>query len=163
MEVNNVSDVLNMEMETSRQDNDKIQVVAFQLGKEEYAVDILNVLEINRLLNITRIPKAGHCIEGVVNLRGNIIPVINLHKKFNLESAGDEEEKRIVVFEFDDIKVGIIVDKVSEVLHLQKSNIEETGKVYSSIDANLIKGVAKFEDRLLILLDLQSLLENQVI
>ena len=135
-----------------------IQVVAFQLGIEEYAVDILNVQEINRLLNITRIPRADENIEGVVNLRGNIIPVINLHKKFNLAMAGDREDKRIIVFQFDELRVGIIVDRVSEVLHIEKKNIEDTIKVYNSIDTASIKGVAKVNDRLLILLDLQKLL-----
>ncbi len=137
---------------------DMIQVVAFQLGNEEYAVDILNVQEINRLLNITRVPRSPAYIDGVVNLRGNIIPVINLHKKFNLEKIGDDEDTRIIVFQFDDVKAGIIVDKVSEVLHLNLNNIEETAKVYNSIDADIIKGVAKVGDRLLILLDLQKLL-----
>ncbi len=137
---------------------DKIQVVAFQLGKEEYAVDILNVQEINRLLNITRVPRSPAYIDGVVNLRGNIIPVINLHKKFNLGKTGDNEDTRIIVFQFDDVKAGIIVDKVSEVLHLNLNDIEETAKVYNSIDAEIIKGVAKVGDRLLILLDLQKLL-----
>ena len=138
--------------------NDQIQVVAFQLGNEEYAVDILNVQEINRLLNITRVPRSPDYIDGVVNLRGNIIPVINLHKKFNMQISGNDEDTRIIVFQFDDVKAGIIVDKVSEVLHLNLNDIEETAKVYNSIDAETIKGIARVDDRLLILLDLQKLL-----
>lgn len=137
---------------------DEIQVVAFQLGNEEYAVNILNVQEIKRLLDITRVPRADEQIEGVVNLRGNIIPVINLHKRFQLEALGDEEEKRIIVFQFDDVRVGIIVDKVSEVLRIELDQIEEAGKVYKSIDTDLIKGIAKVDDRLLILLDLYKIL-----
>ncbi len=138
--------------------NEQIQVVAFQLGNEEYAVDILNVQEINRLLKITRVPRSPDYIDGVVNLRGSIIPVINLHKKFNMEISGNDEDTRIIVFQFDDIKAGIIVDKVSEVLHINQKNIEETASVYNSIDAETIKGVARVDDRLLILLDLQKLL-----
>lgn len=139
--------------------DDVVQVVAFQLGNEEYAVDILNVQEINRLLNITRVPRSPDYIDGVVNLRGSIIPVINLHTKFNLsKNDGEDEDTRIIVFQFEDVKAGIIVDKVSEVLHLRRSDIEETSKVYNSIDAEMIKGVAKVDDRLLILLDLQKLL-----
>lgn len=140
--------------------DEEIQVVAFNLGKEEYAVDILNVQEINRLLNITRVPRAANHIEGVVNLRGNIIPVINLHKKFKLQSAGKEEDKRIIVFQFDDLKAGIIVDEVSEVLRLAKDDIEETAKVYNSINAEHIQGIAKVNNRLLILLDLLKILES---
>lgn len=138
-----------------------IQVVAFQLGEEEYAVDILHVQEINRLLNITRVPRAGLNIEGVVNLRGHIIPVINLHKKFGLESKGDKNDKRIIVFQLEDGKASIIVDRVSEVLHLETSNIEEADKIYTTIEGEYIKGVGKVGDRLLILLDLQKLLSAQ--
>ncbi|MDD2619643.1 MAG: chemotaxis protein CheW [Syntrophomonadaceae bacterium] len=138
---------------------EEIQVVAFRLGKEEYAVDILNVQEINRLLTITRVPRAAKHIEGVVNLRGNIIPIINLHTRFNLEAAGDQEDKRIIVFQFEDIKTGIIVDEVSEVLSLKKKDIEETGNVYNSITADLIRGIARVDDRLFLLLDILKILE----
>jgi len=111
-------------------------------------------------LNITRVPRSENHIEGVVNLRGNIIPIINLHKKFNLQSEGNEEDKRIIVFQLDDLKVGIIVDEVSEVMRLGKEDIEETEKVYSSINAEHIKGIAKVNKRLLILLDLLKILES---
>lgn len=147
---------MNNDAELHNEGEEEIQVVAFQLGKEEYAVDILNVQEINRLLNITRIPRADKHIEGVVNLRGNIIPVINLHTKFNLESAGDEDDKRIIVFQFDDVRAGIIVDEVSEVLRINTGDIEAAA--YHSMDAEMIKGIAKVGDRLLILLDLQKIL-----
>jgi purine-binding chemotaxis protein CheW len=147
---------MNNTVEFDYEDEEEIQVVAFQLGKEEYAVDILNVQEINRLLNITRIPRADKNIEGVVNLRGNIIPVINLHTKFNLESVGEEDDKRIIVFQFDDVRAGIIVDEVSEVLRISSQDIEAA--TYQSMDATLLKGIAKVGERLLILLDLQKIL-----
>lgn len=136
-----------------------LQVVAFRLGKEEYAVNILNVQEINRLLNITRVPRTEKYIEGVVNLRGNIVPVINLHTRFGLVPDGDQEDRRIIVFQFDELKVGVIVDEVSEVLQLNARDIEETTKVYDSDHAEHIKGVAKVEERLLILLDLKKTFE----
>jgi len=138
-------------------EEETMQIVAFKLGDEEYAVDILHVQEINRLLKITRVPRAGNNIEGVVNLRGNIIPVINLHAKFDLEPIGDTSDKRIIVFQLEDGKAGIIVDHVSEVLHLEKSNIEEADKIYTTIEGEYIQGVGKVGDRLLILLDLQRL------
>jgi purine-binding chemotaxis protein CheW len=155
-----MEETVNTRFQGSYSQDEEIQVVAFNLGKEEYAVDILNVQEINRLLNITRVPRAESHIEGVVNLRGNIIPIINLHKKFNLQAAGKEEDKRIIVFQFDDLKAGIIVDEVSEVLRLSKDDIEETAKVYSSINAEHIQGIAKVNNRLLILLDLLRILES---
>ncbi len=142
------------------QQEEEFQVVAFQLGREEYAVDILNVMEINRLLGITRVPRAGKNIEGVVNLRGNIIPIINLHKRFGIQSDGNEEDKRIIVFQFDELKVGIIVDEVSEVLRIHTTDIEPTSQVYHSMSAEHIKGIAKVDDRLLILLDLLRILES---
>jgi len=153
-----MEETVNLYLQDSYSQDNEIQVVAFKLGKEEYAVDILNVQDINRLLNITRVPRSENYIEGVVNLRGNIIPIINLHKKFNLQSEGNENDKRVIVFQLDDLKVGIIVDQVSEVLRLEKEDIEETGKVYSSINAEHIKGIAKVNNRLLILLDLLKIL-----
>ncbi|MGI5921713.1 MAG: chemotaxis protein CheW [Syntrophomonadaceae bacterium] len=153
-----MADTVELATDVASSPQEEIQVVAFQLGNEEYAVDILHVLEINRLLHITRVPRANQFIEGVINLRGNIIPIINLHKKFNLQATGDDEEKRIIVFKFDDIAVGVIVDKVSEVLHISRNQIEEASDVYKSFDSEFIKGIAKVDERLLILLDLQNML-----
>lgn len=151
--------MLNLPGEEELNGDDGIQVVAFRLGKEEYAVDILHVQEIVRLLSITRVPRSAKHIEGVVNLRGNIVPIINLHKRFSIESAGEEEDKRIVVFQFDDFKAGIIVDEVSEVLALNSNDIEETDKVYSSMSSDFIKGIARVDNRLFLLLDLQKIIE----
>jgi purine-binding chemotaxis protein CheW len=137
-------------------------VVAFELANAEYAVDILNVQEINRLINITRVPRSPSYIEGVINLRGNIIPVINLHKKFNLASQGFDEDTRIIVFQFDEIKAAIIVDSVAEVIQLDRFNIEESGQLYSSIDTEAIQGMAKIEERVLILLDLEKILIAEI-
>ncbi|MGI5880162.1 MAG: chemotaxis protein CheW [Syntrophomonadaceae bacterium] len=140
-------------------DSEEIQVVAFKLGEEEYAVEIVYVQDINRLLNITRIPRSERHIEGVINLRGNIIPIFNLHTRFNLQASGNEEDKRIIVFQYDELKVGILVDEVSEVLKIKKDEVEATSKVYGSIEVEHIKGIAKFEGRLLILLDLFKIFE----
>lgn len=157
-----MADPMEITTETAYSKEDEVQVVAFQLGNEEYAVDILNVQEINRMLHITRVPRANQFIEGVINLRGNIIPVINLHKKFQLPVLGDEEEKRIIVFQFEDIGVGIIVDKVSEVLKITNSQIEEASSVYKSLSSEFINGIAKVDDRLLILIDLHQMLGLEV-
>jgi len=154
-----MDNTVNLQSEEGFTHNDGIQVVAFRLGKEEYAVDILHVQEIVRLLSITRVPRSAKHIEGVVNLRGNIVPIINLHQRFNIESAGEEEDKRIVVFQFDDFKAGIIVDEVSEVLALNSNDIEETDKVYSSMSSDFIKGIARVDNRLFLLLDLQKIIE----
>ncbi len=137
---------------------EEMQVVVFKLGCEEYAVNILNVQEIIRLLNITRIPRTEEYVEGVVNLRGNIIPLINLHTKFRIEAGQKEEERRIIVCQFDDVKAGIIVDEVLEVIRLQTVEIEDVEEIYTSIKADNIKGIAKVNDRLLIMLDMEKIL-----
>ena len=85
----------------------EIQVVAFTIGSQEYCVDILSVQEIIKVLKITRVPRAGRFIEGVINLRGNVIPVFNLHKRFGVSPLEDKEEARIIVFQFDDTRAGI--------------------------------------------------------
>lgn len=141
-----------------KQDSSEIQVVVFRLGKEEYAIDILDVLEIIRLLNVTRVPRVEKYIEGVINLRGSIVPLLNLHTKFNLEVSGLEDERRIIVCQFDEIKAGIIVDEVLEVIQLGNSDIESVNNVYTSVSSEQIEGIAKISGRLLILLDMKKII-----
>ncbi len=143
------------------QDSTETQVVVFRLGKEEYAMDILHVQEIIRLLNITRIPRVEKYIEGVINLRGNIVPLLNLHTKFSLQTSGSEEERRIIVCQFDEVKAGIIVDEVLEVIRLNSRDIETVDNVYTSVNAEQIRGVAKVSGRLLILPDMKKILVGE--
>lgn len=140
--------------------DEKVQVVAFQLAGTEYALEIKYVEEINRLINITRVPRAPFYIEGLINLRGNIIPVINLHKKFNLASQAFDERTRTIVCHINDIKAAIIVDKVSEVMHLDVAEIVFDNYFFSPINTELIKGMVKVEDRLIVILDLEKLLDT---
>jgi purine-binding chemotaxis protein CheW len=111
-------------------------------------------------VHITRVPHTPPYIEGVMNLRGNIVTVINLHSKFNLEHCGDEKDRRIMICNVKENTVGIIVDKVSEVLHIDRGVIEETDPVNTSIDARIIKGIVKLDNRVLILLDVDMLLDT---
>lgn len=154
-----MQDVIDIRSKDDYQEDDEMQVVAFRLGNEEYAVDILFVQEIIRLLNTTRVPRSGENIEGVINLRGNIIPIVNLHFEFNLQTSENQEAKRIIVFKLDEYQVGIIVDEVSEVLRIQGNNIEPAAKVYGNLEADHIRGIAKVNERLLILLDLAKIFE----
>lgn len=154
-----MQDVIDIRSNDSYHEGDEMQIVAFRLGNEEYAVDILFVQEIIRLLNITRVPRSGKNIEGVINLRGNIIPIVNLHFRFNLQISENQETKRIIVFKLDEFQVGIIVDEVSEVLRIQGHNIEPAAKVYGALEADHIRGIAKVNERLLILLDLAKVFE----
>ncbi|MGI6486872.1 MAG: chemotaxis protein CheW [Syntrophothermaceae bacterium] len=139
---------------------EEMQVVAFRLNAEEYAVDILSVHEINKMLDITRVPRAPEYIQGVVNLRGNVIPVINLHQRFKLGEFCQTDDSRIIIFKHGDVPAAIMVDQVSEVLGIKTADIEKASQVYSSLDSELIQGVVHIGGRLLILLNLGKLLEE---
>ncbi|MCD6249446.1 MAG: purine-binding chemotaxis protein CheW [candidate division Zixibacteria bacterium] len=130
-----------------------IQLVSFRLGQEEFGVEILKVQEINRMVEITKVPQAPHYCEGVINLRGKVIPVINLRKKFNLEELEWDKSTRILVCDVDGDVVGVIVDSVEEVIKIPRSTIEPAPEIVSSIDSEYIEGIAKLEKNLLIFLN----------
>jgi len=133
------------------------QVVAFKLGKEEYAVGIQDVKEIIRSTVVTRVPKTPDYIKGVINLRGNVVPVISLNKRFGTEAEKLTDQSRIIILNINEINVGITVDSVTEVIWLRGENIESSGSI-EAIDAKFIDGVGKVDDRLLILLNLEEIL-----
>jgi len=136
------------------------QLVTFNLGNEEYAVDILKVQEINRMVEITSIPNARSYVEGVINLRGKVIPIINLRKRFGLDSKELNSHSRIIVVDIG-TSIGLIVDSVSEVLRLSSDTVEPPPPMTAGNgSAEYIKGVGKLPDRLLILLDIEKLLGN---
>lgn len=143
--------------------NEEVQLVIFNLGGETYGIDIASVHEIIRMQAITKVPRTPHFVEGVINLRGKIIPVIDLHKRFNLPQTQETQHSRIIVVEVVGVTVGMIVDAVSEVLRLPVSNIEPPPPVITgAVDTAYLRGVAKWEDQLIILLDLDKvLLENE--
>ncbi len=143
-------------------DNELRQLVCFRLGDENFGVDIHNVQEINRMVEITRIPQSPSFVEGVINLRGQIIPVIDLRKRFGFQFTGDHtKETRIVVVETTMATVGFIVDRVTEVLRIPASSVEPAPEMtVSDVDARYIEGVAMLssqqsgeEGQLLIVLD----------
>lgn len=133
------------------------QLVAFYLANEEYGVEIVQIQEIIRKMEITRIPGMPDFIEGVINLRGKIIPVIDLRKRFDLELTEDTDRTRIIVTQTSDQIIGLIVDGVSEVVHLPSDQIEPIPQTISAIDAEYLSGVGKLENRLVILLNLDKL------
>ncbi len=138
--------------------NTILQLVTFTLGNEEYAVDILKVQEINRMKEITRVPNSPFYVEGVINLRGKVIPVVNLRKKFGLAERESDEQSRIMIMDIQGITMGLVVDSVSEVLRVPSDIVEPTPPMASNISTEFIKGIAKLEDRLIILLDMDRLL-----
>ncbi|MBK7141520.1 MAG: chemotaxis protein CheW [bacterium] len=138
---------------------DELQLVSFNIGSEEFGVEILKVQEINRMVEITRVPQAPHYVEGVINLRGKVIPIIDLRKRFSLEVKEYDKNTRIVVVDINGNIMGMIVDAVSEVLRLSSSTIEPPPEIVTGVNAEYIKGVAKLEDRLLIFLDLSKVVD----
>ena len=142
--------------------DDLLQLVVFQLGGEEFGVEIMQVQEIIRMPEITRIPQSPEYVEGVINLRGKIIVVINLDTKFDLHSKELDDDSRIIIVEVGDNVVGMVVDSVSEVLRLATSSVDPAPEIISTkIKADYLKGVGKLDDRLLILLDLERVLSDE--
>lgn len=139
----------------------EIQLVVFRLAKEEYGVDIQQVREIIKVIDITRVPKAPEFIEGVINLRGQITPVMDLRKRLDLPELERGEETRIIIIEIGKNVVGMIVDAVTEVHRLPEKNIDPTPTISTEVGAEFINGVGKLGDRLLILLDLKKVLSKK--
>lgn len=134
------------------------QLVVCQLAEETYGINIANVREIITMQKITRVPKTPEFIEGIINLRGRILPVIDLRKRFGLAVSEYTRATRIIEVETGGKSVGIIVDGVSEVLRISRDWVEPPSPFIVSLDSEYIRGVAKVEDRLIILLDLDKVL-----
>ncbi len=137
--------------------NSEIQLVIFKLGREEYGVSILQVQEIKRITEITRVPHTPEYIKGVINLRGSVLPVLDLKRRLNLPQEQSTEHTRIIIVKVQEISVGMIVDAVSEVMTINQENIDSPDVVAGSVSANYLSGVGKLEDRLLILLNLEEI------
>lgn len=137
------------------------QLVSFRLGKEEFALDITQLQEIQRMLPITTLPRVPAYVEGIVNLRGRIIPIIDLRKKLGMEEGTRDKETRIVVVSIEGNVLGLIVDSVSEVLRISPEDIEPPPPLVVGLDAEFILGVAKLEERLILLLDLKRIVTRE--
>ena len=138
-----------------------IQLVGFYLGREEFAIDIQKVQEINRMVEITRVPRTPEFVEGVMNLRGKVVPVINLRKRLDFPEKEDDKRTRIVVVEIQGRILGLVVDAMSEVLRIPAGTIGPPPKIMDEMDTDFIMGVGKLEDRLLILLDLDRIISQE--
>lgn len=140
---------------------DLLQLVSFNIGDEEFGVDILQVQEINRMLEVTRVPNAPHHVDGVINLRGKVIPIIDLRRRFGMMRKEHDKHTRIVVVELTGKVLGFVVDAVREVLRIPRSVTEPPPSIAGSVNEEYITGVGKLEDRLLILLDLEKILGKE--
>lgn len=142
----------------STEHGELIQLVSFNLAQEEYGVDVLKVREIIRMPSITRVPNTPGYVEGVINLRGKVIPIIAMRKRFSLSDADYDKQTRIMVMDVGGELMGFIVDAVSEVIRISGSEIQPSPAVVTSgIDQECIAGVINQAERLLVLLDLEKI------
>lgn len=136
-------------------------MVGFRVGKEEFGVDILKVREIIRMVDITQIPSAPDFVEGIINLRGKVIPIIAMRKRFGLGQADASNHTRIMVMDLDDKLIGFIVDSVSEVIRISSEEIQPAPSVVIGMaEQDCIAGVINHAERLLVALDLERMFSN---
>jgi purine-binding chemotaxis protein CheW len=135
--------------------------LTFVLGSEEYGIEILRVREIIKLMDITTVPQTPDYMKGVINLRGKVIPVIDLRMKFSMPEEEHTQETCVIVVEVNSTSIGIIVDSVSEVLDIKSGEIEETPSLGQGIDTDFIMGLGKAKDKIIILLDIERVLSSE--
>ncbi|MDV2580622.1 chemotaxis protein CheW [Alkalibacillus haloalkaliphilus] len=137
------------------------KVIVFQLKDEEYGVPIEHVGSIERVQEITRVPRAPRFVKGVMNLRGVITPIIDLRERFDLEQTPYTESTRIIIVTIGDKNVGMIVDAANDVVDVPQNQVEPSPEVVGSVNADYIRGVAKIDQRLLVLLNLDKVLTEE--
>lgn len=135
-----------------------IKVIIFKLKSEEYGVDVKQVKSIERMEHITRVPNTPPFVKGVINLRGVVIPIMDLRSRFGFDQKEYGEATRIIIVNVDEMEVGLIVDAANDVIDIPVSSIEPPPKVVGAVESVYLRGVAKLADRLLILLNLDKVL-----
>jgi purine-binding chemotaxis protein CheW len=138
-----------------------LEALAFTLGREEYGVDILKVQEIRGHDTVTRIANAPAFIKGVVNLRGVIVPVVDLRLRFNIDSSGDEQFSVVIVLNIAGRIIGMVVDSVSDVISLGADEIRPAPQMGSALDTDFLLGIGTVDGRMLILLDIERLMSSE--
>ncbi len=136
------------------------QYVIYKLAGDDYGVDIMKVKEISEYKQSIKVPKTPEFVDGIINLRGDITPIIDLKKRFNLEDKGITSDTRIIVINIKDKQVGFIVDEASQVLRISEEDIEPAPELVAGIDKKYISGVGKLDDRIIIILDLEYILSD---
>ncbi|MCR6096064.1 chemotaxis protein CheW [Salipaludibacillus agaradhaerens] len=140
---------------------DDMKVIVFQLKDEEYGVEVEQVRSIERVQHITRVPSTPDFVEGVINLRGVVTPIIDLRKRFSIEGIDHSETTRVIIVTVGNMEVGLVVDAANDVIDIPKSAVEPPPEVVGGLEAEYIRGVAKLEKRLLILLNLDKVLNAE--
>ncbi|RQD76127.1 MAG: purine-binding chemotaxis protein CheW [Candidatus Syntrophonatronum acetioxidans] len=140
----------------------EIQLVIFSLHGEEFGIDINQVKEVLKFIQVTHIPHTAEYVEGVINLRGEVIPVVNLRKRFDISDEKEEElKKRIIIAKIEGDLVGLIVDSVSEVLRLPLRAVESPSGTVAGSRSEFLRGVGKHDDRLIIILELDKIIATE--
>lgn len=139
------------------------KVIVFQLKDEEFAVSVQQVGGIERMVTITRVPNTADFVKGVINLRGVVTPIIDLRTRLGIEESPYNESTRIIIVNLEEMEVGLIVDAANDVIDIPSTVIEPAPEVIGAVNADYIDGVAKLDNRLLILLDLKKVLTNEEI
>lgn len=139
----------------------EIKVIVFRLLDEEYGVDVNQVLSIERMEHITRVPKTDDFVKGVINLRGVVTPIIDLRSRFGLASSLYTESTRIIIVSVEGVEVGLIVDSANDVIDVPVEAIEPAPEIVGGVEATYLRGVAKLDKRLLILLNLNKVLSAE--
>jgi purine-binding chemotaxis protein CheW len=143
---------------------EELKVIVFALANEHYGIEVEKVRTIERMIPITRVPKTPAFIKGVINLRGVVIPVLDLRGRFGLESTEPTENSRIIIVAANDLEVGFIVDSANDVIDIDSDAIDSPPEVVGGIKAKYLRGVAKLSDnRLLIMLNLAEVLSRDEI
>ncbi len=138
----------------------ELQIVGFRVGRETFGIPIAQVHEIVRVPEITAVPNAPEFVEGVMNLRGKIVPVVDMRKRFGEQVPQPSNRNRVVVAEVDRKLVGLIVDTASEVLKIPSSQVEPAPSVFQEGEVSYVTGMGKLRDRLIILIDLSKVLQH---
>lgn len=140
---------------------EELKVIVFRLLDEEYGVDVNQVLSIERMEHITRVPKTADFVKGVINLRGVVTPIIDLRSRFNIDTTPYTDSTRIIIVSVGGVEVGLIVDSANDVIDIPLDAIEPAPEVVGGIEATYLHGVAKLNKRLLILLNLNKVLNEE--
>ena len=149
-------------MEAKALDRDTEQYVVFKVGDQEFGADILKVSIIEKIINIARVPNAPSYIKGVINLRGDIIPILSLRLKFGLPEIEADDDSRIIIFKFNEMTLGVIVDSVAEVVNLKENDIESVTTITNDRNYDYITGIGKVEGRLVTLLNIEKLIAELI-
>lgn len=138
-----------------------LQQVVFKLDKEEYGLDIMRVNGIEKYQEVVKIPNSPEYVDGIINLRGEVLPVFSLRKKFRLDAKEYDDKTKIIVAYTNNMKIGFVVDMVIEILNIDEDDVEATPKILTGIDRKYIKSVAKVDERMIILLDIELIVSDE--